>query len=86
MNTVGEAMLAICELFENGQVADLVAEHAKHVAELKERLVGVQDVPMKQKLSAYANRWTAAAIAADVAGYYDASQELAAELGGAGLL
>ena len=86
MATVGEAMLAICDLFESGQVVDHVAEHAKHVAELKERLVDVQHARVKQKLWAYAARWTASAISTDPAGYYDESQMLAAELGDAGLL
>ena len=86
MATVSDAVLAMCDLFENGQIVDHVSEHAEQVANVKAALGELQNAALRERFTVYASKWTASAIQADPSGFYDATQVLAAELGNAGLL
>ncbi len=46
--TLTDAVLAMCDLFEEGQFVDLAAEHAAQVARVKASLTELQDATLSQ--------------------------------------
>ena len=86
VNPVGEAVLEMCTLCEDGELA----AHADELAELVGRMrasIGTLPQPMRETFTVFGGKWrTAEAIRADPTAFHDATRQLASQLGDADLL